>query len=329
MLANYVKDLFLVSSIPASGVAVSSSEAKKRALVSARENAFFIVLKRIMDSENIKTVIVPDAYNMEKFIQTIRINDEKISPTSYNAVVDIQINKSLMSEYLKNQGYKIALEVPPSTLIIPVANSEIDNIFNSSWFKAFQDGLTMRDYDNLNIVPLVLPSSDYVNDFTSYGINRIRVENISDLQNVLSNSAVSNILLIDLENLGNDNYSVTLTDKKSESVSSFEINDSDINEVAEQVILNINDKYKNYDNSGTFSKSIPIIIPIRGIADWINTEKILSKISDIRVIEVRALKYNKAQLKLVYNYDLNSVINSLRAAGFNIENKNDYLIVKK
>ena len=72
-----------------------------------------------------------------------------------------------------------------------------------------------------------------------------------------------------------------------------------------------------------------MLVPIMGLSDWIQFEKTISKVPSIKSFEVQALKYNKVQLKLKYNYDLNSVINDLRVAGLDVQNKNTYLIVKR
>ena len=59
---------FSVKKINVSKTSYSSSQAKKEALALAREQAFNTVLNRILISTDIPNVIIPDTYNMEKFV---------------------------------------------------------------------------------------------------------------------------------------------------------------------------------------------------------------------------------------------------------------------
>jgi hypothetical protein len=93
---NYARDFFSVSGVPAAASSSSSSEAKKRALDGAREKAFFSVIKRLLKSSDVEGVVAPDSYNMDKFIEKYRISNEKMTPSSYSATVDVQIGRALM-----------------------------------------------------------------------------------------------------------------------------------------------------------------------------------------------------------------------------------------
>lgn len=297
------QDLFVVKNIPVSQISYSSSEAKKLALNSARDKAFNTVLQRLLVSSDISKVVEPDNYNMEKFIQALKLNNEKTTSTSYSAVVDVQVNKNLILDYLKNQGLKVLSDVPPTTVLI---------------FK----GDTLFDVSNLdndyNVVKFYKYNSNIYFDADNAGLDSFK--------GILSSYNANNVIVVDVKSVGGSSYSVSFKDKLLNIDGSFKTTDDNF---VRDLIFKINDAYKMATDEGDFGKSVSMIIPISGLSDWSFIEKTISKISSIKSFEVQALKYNKAQLKLKYNYDLNSVVNELRRVGLDVQNKNTYLIVKR
>lgn len=305
LFASSFQEFFVVKGIGVSQSASSSSEAKKLALSSARDEAFNTVLKRLLVSSDISNVVVPDNYNMEKFIQTVKLNNEKTTSTSYSAVVDVQINKNLMSDYLKNQGFKVLEDVPPSTFLM----------FSDGYDYGFSDA----NYGNGNVVPF---AGVGYSDLYSYDVDSASID---VFKSMLSKYNANNVIVVKVQSAG-DVYNVSFKDKLLGINSSFKTN---YEHFVTDLVLAINDAYKMATDEGDFGKSISMLVPIFGLSDWIDIEKIISKVSSIKSYEVQALKYNKAQLKLKYNYDLDSVINALRKAGLDVQNKNTYLIVKR
>ena len=300
--ASTYQDFFVVKGIPVSQSSYSSSEAKKLALKTARDNAFNTVLKRLLVSSDISKVVVPDNYNMEKFIQALKLNNEKTTSTSYSAVVDVQVNKNLVLDYLKNQGLKVLEDVPPSTLLIIKDGDMFD----------------ISDYDeNSNVVKFYKNRSALYFDVDNADIDAFK--------GLLSSYGANNVIIVDVKNFGG-RYDVSFKDKLLNMNGSFR---TMYDNFSSDLVAKINDAYKMATDEGDFGKSISMLVPISGLSDWIEIEKIISKVSSIKSYEVQALKYNKAQLKLKYNYDLNSVVNALRRAGLDVQNKNTYLIVKR
>ena len=281
-----LQNLFIVRGIEISQTSYSSSEAKRVALKNARKRAFDIVVKRLLISSDVGNVILPDDYNVEKFIQTMKLNNEKTTSTSYSAKVDVQVNKNLVVDYLKNQGLKVLQDVPPSTVVIFKNAPEFVSEFND------------MELGGVNVVPFIKGDGS-ANSYMGKADNVIEVYK---------------------------NGSVVFSDKLLGLSGEF---DTTRERFLSDLVLHINDAYKMSTSEGDFGKSVSMLIPIAGLSDWIQVEKIISKVSAIKSYEVEALKYNKAQVKLKYNYDLNSVVNALRMAGLDVQNKDTYLIVKR
>lgn len=304
--SSNLQNLFIVKGIEVSQTSYSSSEAKKKALNVARDEAFRVVLDRLLISSDVANVVFPDDYNVEKFIQTVKLNNEKMTSTSYSAVVDVQINKNLMLDYLKNQGLKVLEDVPPSTLVI-FKNGDVLNFENAN-------------YGNSNVVKF------YTYNMQSLSWFDLDNSDISAYKSLLNTYNATNVMIVDVVDMGQGIYKISFKDKLLGIESEFETNSDN---AISDFVVHINDAYKLSTNEGDFGKSVSMLVPIMGLSDWIQLEKTISKVPSIKSFEVQALKYNKVQLKLKYNYDLNSVINDLRVAGLDVQNKNTYLIVKR
>jgi hypothetical protein len=91
----------------------------------------------------------------------------------------------------------------------------------------------------------------------------------------------------------------------------------------------MNDIYKGSYSASDMDKSVPAVVPVSDLSDWLRTEKELAKIREIKEASTQALKYNKVQLVLRYNYSLEALVSALRAGGFSVEEKDGYLILRK
>lgn len=303
---NSFDDVFLVKSIPVSFSSFSSSEAKKQSLKLARNNAFNSLLNRILLSSDLQNVIIPDDYNMEKFVQSFKIDNEKTTSTSYSASVDVLINKNLLLDYIKNQNLSILEDLPPRTLIV------YQNFDMSDFISFLSDPVIPF----VNVIPISSLAFDWYN------------MNNTLLNSLLSSYKANNVILVNVNTLANNVCEVAFQDKVFGIADTFQTS-CDKSSLYNSLYSKIKDAYIHVQDLADFSNSVSLLIPIYSIQDWIDIEKKISSIPSIKSFEVQALKYNKAQLKIRYNYDLNSIIASLREAGFDIVNKNGYLIVKR
>jgi hypothetical protein len=324
--ANHARDMFFVPGIAASASAGSSSEAKRQALVGARERAFFVVVKRLLKSADVERVLVPDAYNMDKFIEKYKLANEKTGQTSYSASVDIALSRAPVEEYLRGQGLAPTLDASPPALVVPIDGSEV---FGTPWADAFAEAVRSLEDSagNTNIVPIVLPNANYPSDFSSAGIERMRSSPLADLSYVLSKNGASDIVLAELEE-SRGGYSVAIFARRSGESASLSLG-GDLKGAAATAIAAINDMYKAGRSASGEASAIPAVVPISDLAGWLRVEAALAKIAEIKEASVQALKHDKAQLLIKYRHSLDSLVAALRSAGFAVDAKDGYLVIKK
>lgn len=299
---SFALNFFEVKKLPVSASSYSSSQAKKDALAIARSEAFNTVLSRILLSSDVDDVIIPDAYNLEKFVQGVKLNNEKTTSTSYSAEVDVIVNKSLMEDYLSNQGFSFLSDIPPQTLLILLDGDVLD--FAGS------------DYKNVpfNVVKFNTSVSKKVD------------ADVSEFEYLLPSYGANNVMLVSQKHIGGGIYQINFKDKLLGIDETFE---TDYDNFATDLVKNINDAYKNIMFDRSLNEYISLIIPIYSLADWVDVKKKFSKLSVFKDMIVQALKFDRAQIKVKYRYDLTSVMSALSSLGYSVENKGDYLVIKR
>ena len=333
--ASVSKNFYIVKGIPVHSSSFSSSQAKKLSLEKARTEAFNNVLSRLLLSEDLQNVIIPDTYNMEKFVKSLKLTNEKTTSTSYSANVDIELNKNLIESYLDNQGFEFLKDLPPSTLII------IRDIYG------VQTGIhsAIKQYDDKsNVVKFTIANeNDTIPSFSGQSqknLSQLTELSDSDFDYLRSKYNVENVILADFPTYYT-NYDIAFFDKllgiKKEVIfnnTSEESEEESENTCSSECMVKnffnaLNDAYKEKMFETDISQNISLIVPIYSLADWLDLQKKFSTLSVFKDMTVQALKHNKAQLKIKYNYDLNSVIASLSSLGFGIEEKDGYLLIKR
>ena len=307
-----VGDFYSVSRVKASASAASSSEAKRLALQDARSKAFSSVIARVLLPEDVRQVIVPNAYNLEKFVKSFRINSERTTSTGYSAEVDMVLDEKLVQAYLSNQGFSFLKDRLPETLLVVKGVNPADA------------GIADLVSENYNVVRYrTVSSSVFDFDVASAGVAKFRTK-FPDVNNVVVVDA-SGALGVS----GDKKFRVRLYDKMFGIDEQFYANNANF---AENVVKTLNNAYKravivgggdDVANSG----GIVLVVPIHSMQDWVSLQDKISGISGVKKFDVQALKYDKAQLVLKYSYDVSSLVAALKSLGFVVEQKSGYLCI--
>ena len=175
----------------------------------------------------------------------------------------------------------------------------------------------MNNIDAENVIPVV----SYLSSNFAFDVDEA---NLSKFQSSIPN--INNVAIVSVKENSNGNYEIAVKDLL------FSIDEEVIADtyasVPHAILQVLNDAYKTsmiHNNS----EYISLLIPVYSLSDWLNLESKLSKLSVFKDMEVQAIKYNRVQLKIKYNYDLGSVISALSGIGLGVENKGDYLIIKR
>ncbi|MDR1008859.1 MAG: hypothetical protein LBL52_01240 [Rickettsiales bacterium] len=101
----FALDFYSVAKVKAEARAASGSEAKALALEAAGASAMKTVVRRLLPSADAKKLLASGGYDPAKLIRGYKIAEEKTSPSSYSALIDVSFEKSAVNGFIESRGF--------------------------------------------------------------------------------------------------------------------------------------------------------------------------------------------------------------------------------
>jgi hypothetical protein len=151
------------SNITAQAEAENSAVAKEEALAKAERQAFLEVAGRLTDEANVQTLDQLTDEQLQNFILEVSVVSEKNTSTSYQAELNIEINGSLLKQYMQENDMIELSAMPVDVVIIPVYVNNVKLMWEDGniWRKAWLDKGQIKS-GNLNFK--VLPDQTAYRD---------------------------------------------------------------------------------------------------------------------------------------------------------------------
>jgi len=116
--ANAAAHLYSVDGITVEAKGTSARQARELALSSARTVALRAVFSRVLTSADAKNIEFPVDYNVEKFVQSMRILDERTTADTYSATVVVTISRDVLLSYITSQSMEAHEALPASVTLV-------------------------------------------------------------------------------------------------------------------------------------------------------------------------------------------------------------------
>lgn len=302
-------NLYVISNLSVSADASSSSEAKTLAINNAKIKAFNTFIKRVVPKQNVYDVKIPTADELEKFIYSVNIESEKTSETSYEGIVNIVINSKTINDYLTSNAVEyITVNIPSSVVV-----------FKNGNICEFHDG---EEYTNPN------DESGYKFTFADTDeLDSLNCPNYSCYTALMLKNNADTVMTVETKPVTVEKYKFILKDKLFDS--EYEVM-LPVENCSSSLITHIAEAFKiamlkqSNNNNETF-----IVSSIYSIKDYLNLKNKLANLNVIKDISLSALNYHKAQFKVKYNYNIDSLISAIESIGLSVRNKRDYLLIRR
>jgi hypothetical protein len=116
--------LYSIRGLKVEATAESPSAAKDHALSQARRDAVRAAIRRLLMSPDAAAAELPSDYNVEKFVRSMRIEDERIGGSSYFASIDVELARDVIAPYIKSLGLS-PIEVTPPDIALAAPDPEL------------------------------------------------------------------------------------------------------------------------------------------------------------------------------------------------------------
>ena len=127
----------------------------------AFENAFRILIKKIIDSKDLKSVNQLDNPKIDKLVNDYKITDEQISDISYSANISVNFNQKSILQFFRKNKIRVQTLVSDEYLVFPILD-KVNTLYlwekNNIWYDNLKS-----DYDEVGLLKLFFPEKNHLN----------------------------------------------------------------------------------------------------------------------------------------------------------------------
>ena len=135
-------------------------ELREQAKNIAFENAFRLLIKKIIDSEDIKSVNQIDNPKIDELVNDYKITDEQISEISYSANISVNFNQKSILQFFKKNKIRVQTLVSDEYLVFPILD-KVNTLYlwemNNIWYDNLKS-----DYDDVGLLKLFFPEKNHL-----------------------------------------------------------------------------------------------------------------------------------------------------------------------
>lgn len=304
--------VFTVSNVHVEVEAADANTAKSKALQQARQEAFQILIKRLVAQSNAEQIKKLSAQPAQKWVQAVELRNERTTASKYSADVTVIFKSSMVETFLEGQDISYTTASSAPFLVIPVYNRgdqwlllQEDSLWLSVWRK-------IQDTKSYGLVPIKVPlpsvklqasdiapepNRDYLLQLAAqHGLAQALLVKASlDVSNTAAGT-VTRVKMI-AENISPTMQStpVELEYEAPPNTNLMEV----FNTAAHNLLSAIEEgwKEKSAANLGDV-KTVDVMVRVPDIGNYINLWQRLQSMSEVRKIHLRAMTRDVAQLSL-------------------------------
>ena len=297
------------------------------------EKAFKSLIFRIVENKDKNSFDNISKNKIRSLIDNFSITNEKFLNNNYEVDFEVKFDKKNLLSFIRSKDVISSVPKNADILLIPIL---ID--IQTNELKYFNQNYFYNNWNKVNenyfLLKYNLPDEN-IENFNLFQRIKNNIEN-NDLSEITSKYNFKNIFVV-IFYKNNNELKIFSKIRFSNSNFTFNINQNNVNyddkESLNKVILNLKnvyeDKWKLLNKINT-SIVIPIKISVKNsnfrLSDKL--ENVLNQ-SDF-VYEYKIEKMNSKEIiyKVIYNSNLDKLLNSLEASGININSSGDIWIIE-
>ena len=332
-----VPDPMLAAIFKVQGVTITIEDtdipqAKAKALLAARNEAAQRLLQRVTPNAYHPKWQKTDKLPLPRWIQSTAIRNERTSNSKYSAEFDFTFRPTAVQDFLAEQSIPCLTQFAPEFLLLPVYDRGDQLVVNAEqnlWFQSWQKIAQQQRY---GLVPFKLPSP-------AQTLQAADIEPILNKDKILPMAAqmgVSKALVlrakIDAATDLNGTIITVMVDSAglnptgTETRSSFS-HQGQVNQPMQTVLddaaiafmQQLEGEWKDQIQSHGAAKTIEVVVPLRGIASWVDIWQRLRAMPNVQDVRIRAITVYTAQLSMYVSGTDQSIVDDFRNYNFRLE----------
>jgi len=311
--------------------AENSAVAKDEALKDAYRQAFLNVAERLTTKENVEKLKELSDEQILLFITETNVVAEKSAGNSYMADLNIKIDGDLLKQYMLENEMIEVVSAPADILLIPTyADMEYrGNVL-------FEDGNVWRDLLlskghikagqlNFEVIENTPSNSAFLTADNVLNMSDEVYEKIKFMNNAKNiwiahavRAGLNNVVLV-LKPYGGEEKRIVVNVQEGDP---FE---NAIEEMVSYIVYAM--QQKDVDNS-SFKSKINAVYTYQKLKDWLDLQKELNSVPQIKKIETGVMENGKVRFGLEFSGTLEMLQNVLKEKGFALKFENGVYVIQ-
>ena len=150
----------------------------------AFENAFKVLMRKIIDPKDLKSVNQLDNPEIDQLVNDYKISDEQISDISYSANISVNFNQKSVLQFFRINKIRVQTLVSDEYLVFPILD-KVNTLYlwemNNIWYDNLKS-----DYDSVGLLKLYFPEKNHLNKL-KISARQIIKRDIIAIKNFLKN----------------------------------------------------------------------------------------------------------------------------------------------
>lgn len=333
-LTVHAKDLYYITGVKVDRYAQNATEARKKAINNGKELAFYQVVKKITATEMHHYLPELVSNDIEPMIDSYNLEDEKISPDRYRAVLSVQFKPDYIKSWLENNKIPYFENIRPKSLLIPIFTSGVSNKLwdhDNIWYESWREVVASKNIDNL-----ILPVGD-LEDIAALNADMALIGEYKDFEllnkkygtkEVIIVHAVNNTEQIDIAVKMIGSQSVLRKAAKFPLINAQD-KQSATKEIIQDMVFRLDNYWKQRGKQRQQSKwKFTVKIPVSSLQDWLNIESRIKQLKFLHDVKVVSLSSGAVKVKMSYYGDMEQLLLDFNDERFYLMEENNQIILR-
>lgn len=307
-------------------------QAKEQAMRQAQREAFLEIAGKLTDAENVAKLNELTDDEIVHFVQSVGVDNEKIGGNKYVATLTVQLDESLMRDYMAENGM-IEIETT-ELLVIPVfkpENSYVpllwegNNVWRQNWLSK---GLIKFGSMQMHTIGEHFRQLDRLNADTALYMDTVVYDALSQM------NGSDKIYVAYAETMLNGDLKITIKDEKNKAEDSFTIlndnSDNIFDKAIEKSVMFISnmERRAGYQSNRATSNTLNAVYMYADMKDWLSKSAMLSALPMVEGVDTKSFGGGKVNFSLRYLGTLDELWTAMQEQGLSHEAADNYYIIR-
>jgi hypothetical protein len=319
---------YTVNDVDVDVTAPDAIQARRLGITEARRKAAQLLIERSVAPEERARVMMPDDARLEGMVRGIEFVRERTAPNRYIATLNVVFAPDAVKAWLGGGGARVGETVQRPALIIPLWKDRTGvqplndaNLWRDAWQTLDTKGsavpVTVIRGDQLDR-SVISPEEAYVGNLSALSkVNeryRAPVVIVAVVEGEKSGGPLT------MSGLRYDAQTGARSDIPSLPVTSA----AQLGDAAKQVHARLDEQWRGVAIVRRDSQdTLDVIVPLRGLGDWVQVRQRLGSVPAVRNVVVRNLESDHAELRLDYFGTAEDLKQTLAQAGLILDKDAD------